>query len=89
MKRILTALLLLGTFSLAAFAQDDDDAKYAAELFTGEEISDERAEAVLKTLQQQMENHKKRAIEALSVFHDSSLKAALIQLLEYTITRVY
>ena len=32
MKRILTALLLLGTFSLAAFAQDDDDAKYAAEL---------------------------------------------------------
>ena len=31
-------------------------AKYAAELFAGEEISDEKAEAVLKTLQQQMEN---------------------------------
>ena len=31
-------------------------AKYAAELFTGEEISDEKAEAVLKTLRQQMEN---------------------------------
>jgi len=43
----------------------------------------------IRYVQQQMENHKKRAIEALSVFHDSSLKAALIQLLEYTITRVY
>lgn len=31
-------------------------AKYAAELFTGEEIPDERAETVLKTLQSQMEN---------------------------------
>ena len=40
-------------------------------------------------VRQQMELHKKRAIEALSVFHNSSVKAALIQLLEYTITRVY
>jgi len=40
-------------------------------------------------VRQQMELHKRKAVEALSVFHDSSLKAALIQLLEYTITRVY
>ena len=31
-------------------------AKYAAELFTGEEFPDDRAETVLKTLQQRMEN---------------------------------
>ena len=31
-------------------------AKYAAELFTGEEIPDDRAETVLKNLQQRMEN---------------------------------
>ena len=43
----------------------------------------------IRYVQQQMEAHKRRAIEALSVFHDSSLKAALIQLLEYTVTRVY
>lgn len=43
----------------------------------------------IRYVQQQMEVHKRRAIEALSVFHDSSLKAAMIQLLEYTITRVY
>lgn len=38
---------------------------------------------------QQMEAHKKTAMEHLSAFHDSSTKAALIQLLQYTISRVY
>ncbi len=43
----------------------------------------------IRYVQQQMEVHKRRAIEALAAFHDSSLKALMIQLLEYTITRVY
>lgn len=38
---------------------------------------------------QQMEVHKKAALECLNTFHDSSTKAALIQLLQYTISRVY
>ena len=42
----------------------------------------------IRYVQQQMEAHKRKAIEALSVFPDSSIKAALIQLLEYTISRV-
>lgn len=42
----------------------------------------------IRYVQQQMEVHKRKAIDALQVFPDSSLKAALIQILEYTITRV-
>lgn len=42
----------------------------------------------IRYVQQQMEVHKRKAIEALSVFPDSSLKAAMIQILEYTITRI-
>lgn len=43
----------------------------------------------IRYCQQQMELHKRRAIEHLSVFHNSSVKAALIRILEYTISRVY
>lgn len=43
----------------------------------------------IRYVRQQMEIHKRRAVDALSVFHDSSLKSLLIRLLEYVITRVY
>ena len=43
----------------------------------------------IRYVQQQMEVHKKRAMEALSVFHQSSPKSLLIELLEYSISRVY
>lgn len=43
----------------------------------------------IRYAQQQMELHKQKALDALSAFHDSSVKASLIQLLEYTISRVY
>lgn len=43
----------------------------------------------IRYVRQQMEVHKRRAVDALSVFHDSSLKSLLIRLLEYVITRVY
>lgn len=43
----------------------------------------------IRYCQQQMELHKRRAIEHLGIFHNSSVKAALIQILEYTISRVY
>lgn len=37
----------------------------------------------------QMQTHKKSAIEALSIFHDSAAKRSLIQLLEYAINRLH
>lgn len=43
----------------------------------------------IRYVRQQMEVHKRRAVDALNVFHDSSLKSLLIRLLEYVITRVY
>lgn len=43
----------------------------------------------IRYVRQQMEAHKNKAIEALSVFHPSSIKALLVKLLEYSITRVY
>lgn len=36
-----------------------------------------------------MRGHQHKATEALAVFHDSPIKQALLQLLEYTITRMY
>lgn len=68
-----------------------------AESLNGAESNPEAEQALLsfvlrydgiRYVQQQMEQHKRKAIEALSVFHDSSIKAALIQILEFTISRV-
>ncbi len=36
-----------------------------------------------------MRGHQHKAIEALDIFHDNPVKQALLQLLEYTITRMY
>ena len=38
---------------------------------------------------QQMQKHRKQALEALSMFPDSKYKSALLTLLDYTINRVY
>lgn len=38
---------------------------------------------------QQMRTHKQKAEEALSIFHDSETKQALIELLDYIISRLY
>ncbi len=43
----------------------------------------------VRYVRQQMEVHKRKAIEALSVFHQSSVKSVLIELMEYMMTRVY
>ena len=75
-----------------------DEIRKLAESLVGSESNQAAEQTILSFVlrydgigyvRQQMEIHKKRAIEALSMFHDVSVKAAMIQLLEYTITRVY
>jgi len=89
-------LPLLVSLERAPKAEAEEIRRLAERLSAGE-IQDEEQSILsfvlrydgIRYVRQQMEVHKRRAIEALSVFHDSSVKAAMIQLLEYTIARVY
>jgi len=74
-----------------------DEIRRLAESLNGAEPNTETEQALtsfvlrydgIGYVRQQMELRKRRAIEALSVFHDSSVKAALIRILEFTISRV-
>lgn len=78
--------------------KESDEIRRLAESLPDQEDNRESLQTILSFVlrydgirycQQQMELHKRRAIDYLSIFHNSSIKSALIQILEYTISRVY